>query len=170
MFNPPPLKIGFIKASWHADIVDRALTGFTEALPDAVVDVISVPGAFELPLAARRMARTGTYDAIVCAAFVVNGGIYHHEFVSEAVVRGLMKVGLETDVPVLSVSLTPHNFQETPQHRAFFTAHFAEKGKEAAAAVTGILEAHAAIEATRVPSARAGMNPASLSCAGLDRP
>ncbi|WP_172331898.1 6,7-dimethyl-8-ribityllumazine synthase [Mangrovicoccus sp. HB161399] len=135
-------RIGFIKASWHADIVDQALTGFSRAMPAAAIRVVTVPGAFELPLAARRMARTGRYDAIVCAAFVVNGGIYHNEFVSQAVVSGLMQVGLETDVPVLSVSLTPHNFQETDPMMRFFLDHFLMKGEEAAAAVTGILQAH----------------------------
>lgn len=111
------------------------------------IDVITVPGAFELPLTAKKMAVTGHYDAIVCAAFVVNGGIYHHEFVSAAVVDGLMTVGLETGVPVLSLSLTPHNYQETEVHTAFFKEHFVQKGREAAAAVKGILAAHSDVAA-----------------------
>jgi 6,7-dimethyl-8-ribityllumazine synthase len=65
---------------------------------------------------------------------VVDGGIYRHEFVAAAVVDGLMRAGLDTGVPVLSVSLTPHRYQETDHHREIFRAHFVEKGREAARA------------------------------------
>ncbi|OWY12660.1 riboflavin synthase subunit beta [Thioclava sp. F34-6] len=127
-------RYAFIKANWHADIIDRALEGFLEEIPAAQVDVFDVPGAFELPLRAQKLARTGRYAAIAGAALVVDGGIYRHDFVAQAVVNGLMQVGLETGVPVLSVSLTPHQFQETDHHRAIFGSHFVEKGREAARA------------------------------------
>ncbi|WGT50644.1 6,7-dimethyl-8-ribityllumazine synthase [Thioclava nitratireducens] len=127
-------RYAFIKANWHADIIDRALEGVLEEIPAAQVDVFDVPGAFELPLRAQELARTGRYAAIAGAALVVDGGIYRHDFVAQAVVNGLMQVGLETGVPVLSVSLTPHQFQETDHHRAIFGSHFVEKGREAARA------------------------------------
>lgn len=127
-------RYAFIKANWHADIVDRALEGFLEEIPAAQVDVFDVPGAFELPMKAQELARTGGYGAIAAAALVVDGGIYRHDFVAQAVVNGLMQVGLETGVPVLSVSLTPHQFQETDHHRTIFGSHFVEKGREAARA------------------------------------
>ena len=137
-----PLNIAFIKAQWHADIVDQALVGFEQNIGAAKLDTFDVPGAFEIPLLAKKLAKTDKYDAIVAAAFVVNGGIYHHEFVSQAVVDGLMQVQMETEVPVFSVSLTPHNFQETPDLIAFYKAHFVKKGQEAAAAVKGTLKVH----------------------------
>lgn len=129
-----PARYAFIKARWHSDIVDQSLAGFCETIPAQQVDVFDVPGAFEMPLMAQRLARTGTYTAIVCAAFVVDGGIYRHDFVASAVVDGLMRVGLETDVQVLSVSLTPHHYQETAHHNAIYRDHFVVKGREAAAA------------------------------------
>ncbi|MEQ6249370.1 6,7-dimethyl-8-ribityllumazine synthase [Sulfitobacter sp. HNIBRBA3233] len=138
-----PRRFAFVKAQWHADIVDRALDGFIETAPDARTDVFDVPGAFELPLKAQQLARTGTYDAVICAAFVVDGGIYRHDFVASAVVDGLMRVGLDTGVPVLSVSLTPHHYQETDHHNAIYRAHFVEKGREAARAALSITEAPA---------------------------
>ncbi|WP_263842138.1 6,7-dimethyl-8-ribityllumazine synthase [Roseobacter sinensis] len=138
-------RFAFVKAQWHADIVDRALEGFTEIIPEAQVDVIDVPGAFELPLMARDLARSGRYAAIACAAFVVDGGIYRHDFVAQAVVDGLMQVGLETGVPVLSVSLTPHHYQETEHHTAIYRAHFVQKGREAAQAALGILKTREAL-------------------------
>ncbi len=131
-------RYAFIKSSWHADIVDRALDGFREGIGPADVDVFDVPGAFEIPLLARDLARSGRYAALIGAAFVVDGGIYRHEFVAQAVVQGLMSAQMDSGVPVLSVVLTPHNFQETDAHRAFFTAHFVEKGREAAQAALAV--------------------------------
>ncbi len=138
-------KIAFIKAQWHANIVDQSLAGFKSEIGDAQVDAFDVPGAFEMPLLAKKLAESGKYDAVVAAAFVVNGGIYHHEFVSTAVVDGLMQAQMDTGVPVFSVSLTPHNFQETPDLIKFFTDHFVKKGAEAAKAVTATLAVHAAL-------------------------
>lgn len=138
------LTIAFIKARWHADIVDRALEGFEAELADqgraARVETFDVPGAFEMPLLAKRLAATGRYDAVVAAALVVDGGIYRHDFVAQAVVSGLMEAQMATDVPVFSVSLTPHHFQPTEVHTAFFREHFVEKGREAARAVLQVAD------------------------------
>ena len=138
-------RYAFVKANWHSDIVDHALTGFLKLIPADHVDVFDVPGAFELPLMAQELAKSGQYSAMACAAFVVDGGIYRHDFVAQSVVDGLMRVGLDTGVPVLSVSLTPHNYQETDHHNAIFRAHFLEKGREAAVAALSILEARKAL-------------------------
>ena len=138
-------RYAFIKANWHADIVDQALLGFQQVIPDHQVDVYNVPGAFELPLMAQELARSGRYHAIACAAFVVDGGIYRHDFVASTVVDGLMRVGLDTGVPVLSASLTPHHFQETDHHIAIYKEHFVQKGREAAHAALGILDARAGL-------------------------
>ncbi|MCE8006965.1 6,7-dimethyl-8-ribityllumazine synthase [Aestuariivita sp.] len=140
-------RYAFIKARWHADIVDRALDGFLELIPAAQVDVFDVPGAFEMPLIARDLAATGRYGAVACAAFVVDGGIYRHEFVAQAVIDGLMRAGLDTGVPVLSISLTPHQYQETDHHSAIYRAHFVEKGKEAARAALSITQTRADLAA-----------------------
>ena len=127
-------RYAFIKAGWHADIVNRAYDGFTQIITPERVDVFDVPGAFEMPLMARDLATTGRYVAIAAAALVVDGGIYRHDFVAQAVVDGLMRVGLDTGVPILSVSLTPHQFQDTDHHIAIYAEHFVQKGREAAQA------------------------------------
>lgn len=136
------LKIAFIKARWHADIVDQALVGFTARVEELGLDteVVSfdVPGAFEMPLLAQKLAKTGEYAAVVAAALVVDGGIYRHDFVAQAVVTGLMDVQLKTEVPVFSVSLTPHHFQPSGEHEAFFTQQLVKKGREAADAVAQV--------------------------------
>jgi 6,7-dimethyl-8-ribityllumazine synthase len=142
-----PTRYAFVKANWHSEIVDRSLQGFLELIPSHLVDVFDVPGAFELPLVARDLAASNKYAAVVAAAFVVDGGIYRHDFVANAVVSGLMRVGLDSNVPVLSVSLTPHNYQETDHHRSIFMAHFLEKGREAARAALMIGRTRAGLAA-----------------------
>lgn len=140
-------RFAFIKARWHAEIVDQAYAGFVELIDPALVDVYDVPGAFEMPLLARDLAMTGRYGAVACAAFVVDGGIYRHDFVAQAVVDGLMRAGMDSGVPVLSVSLTPHQYQETDHHNAIYRAHFVEKGREAARAALSITNTIAEVRA-----------------------
>lgn len=142
-------RYAFIKANWHADIVDQALAGFCEVIPAAQVDVFDVPGAFEMPLLARDLAETGRYAAVAAAALVVDGGIYRHDFVAQTVVDGLMRAGLDSGVPVLSVSLTPHHFQETDHHKAIYRDHFVEKGREAARAALMIGQTRAGLNAEK---------------------
>ena len=133
------LRIAFIKARWHAEIVDQALIGFEQGMKDAgravAITTFDVPGAFEMPLLAQKLGLSGDYDAIICAALVVDGGIYRHDFVAAAVVDGLMAAQLKSGVPTYSVSLTPHHFQPTAEHIGFYTDHFVKKGAEAAHAV-----------------------------------
>jgi 6,7-dimethyl-8-ribityllumazine synthase len=136
---PPslPTRIAFVQSCWHEDIVNRACESFLAGIEkhcirrDAV-DVIEVPGAFEIPLHAKLLASSRRYRAIVACGFVVNGGIYRHEFVAQAVINALMQVQLETGVPVFSVVLTPQNFHEHESHRQFFLEHMVLKGAEAA--------------------------------------
>ncbi len=135
-----PTRYAFIKANWHAEIVTRALDGFRAAIGRAEIDVFDVPGAFEIPLLARDLGRSGRYAAVVGAAFVVDGGIYRHDFVAGAVVDGLMRAQMDSGVPVLSVVLTPHNFQETEVQIGFFRDHFIQKGREAAMAALAIAQ------------------------------
>nr|CAA6809530.1 MAG: 6,7-dimethyl-8-ribityllumazine synthase (EC [uncultured Thiotrichaceae bacterium] len=145
-------KIAFIRARWHADIVDQAFEGFkAQAVSDGFaaenISVFDAPGGFEMPLLAKKLAETKQFDAIVAAAWVVDGGIYRHDFVASAVVDGLMAAQMATGVPVFSVSLTPHNYQETQFHNDTYIKHMYQKGQEAADAVAGQLKTLAMIEA-----------------------
>lgn len=143
------MRIAFVQSCWHRDLVDRCRDSFlatlAELLPDAEVDRFEVPGAFEIPLHARLLADTGRYDAIVAAGLVVDGGIYRHEFVAEAVISGLMRVGLDTKVPVLSAVLTPQQFHEHSDHLEFFAHHLVGKGAEVARACAATIESVRAV-------------------------
>ena len=140
------VRVAVIRARWHADIVDQCVTAFEAELGVLgggrfAVDVFDVPGAYEIPLHAKTLAATGRYAAILGTAFVVNGGIYRHDFVAGAVLDGMMTVQLATGVPVLSAVLTPHNYHDSAEHHRFFFEHFQVKGKEAANACLQILAA-----------------------------
>ena len=146
----PGVRVAFIQSGWHSDIVNRGRDAFLAEMKrrgvgKSSIDLLEVPGAFELPLLAKKLVQSGRYAAVVACGFVVNGGIYRHEFVSEAVVSGLMQVGLESGVPVLSVVLTPLNFHESDEHQKFFSDHFVVKGTEAARSCMETLAAHAAL-------------------------
>jgi len=149
--NGNRIRVAVICASWHQDIVHRArdalLAEFERSgVPTARVDLFDVPGAFEIPLFARKLARSRRYDAVVACALVVNGGIYRHEFVSTAVIDGLMRVQLDTEVPVLSAVLTPRDFHEHEEHVAFFREHFVKKGIEVARACLQTIALHRGLE------------------------
>ncbi len=142
--NGPAPSIAFVQARWHADIVDSCRVAFVDEVGrrtggSATIEVFDVPGAFEIPLQARALARTGRYAAVVAAAFVVDGGVYRHDFVAETVVAGLMQAQMESDLPILSAVLTPHHFQDSEAHRRFFLEHFKLKGRETAQACLEIL-------------------------------
>ena len=136
-FDTQQQRIAFIHASWHTDIVLRCLDGFRAELlergyRDEFIDVIAVAGAYEIPLQAKLLAKSGRYDSIAASGLVVDGGIYRHDFVAQTVCSALMQVQLETEVPVLTAVLTPHNFHEHEEHRQYFARHFVQKGKELA--------------------------------------
>ncbi|MCU1488479.1 MAG: ribH [Actinomycetia bacterium] len=139
------MRVAFVQSCWHRDLVDRARDSFlaeiAELLPEAEVSTFEVPGAFEIPLHAKLLATSGRFDAVVAAGLVVDGGIYRHEFVADAVIGGLMRVQLDTDVPVFSCVLTPQHFHEHADHVDFFAQHLVGKGREVARACAQTLEA-----------------------------
>jgi 6,7-dimethyl-8-ribityllumazine synthase len=150
--SPAHQRIAVIAAGWHADTVGRAVESLLAELqrlghPPDRVDRFEVPGAFEIPLLAQKIARGGRHAAVIGCAFVVDGGIYRHEFVASAVIDGLMRVQLDSGVPVLSAVLTPQAFHEHEEHRRFFAEHFVKKGAEAARACLGALAALRQVDA-----------------------
>lgn len=142
-------RVAVLSASWHADIVSQASDTIKTELEQSghQVECLSVPGAYEIPLHAQLLAKSGRYSAIIACGLVVDGGIYRHDFVAQAVIDGLMRVQLDTEVPVFSVVLTPHHFHEHETHAQFFSSHFVQKGREAAEACQQTLASLRAITA-----------------------
>lgn len=136
-FTPTTKRIAFLHATWHEEIVLNCLEGFKKELSSrgydiSLIDVIPVPGAYEIPLQAKLLAKSGQYAAIAGSALVVDGGIYRHDFVAQTVCNALMQIQLETEVPVLTAVLTPHHFHEHAEHIEYFSRHFVKKGLELA--------------------------------------
>lgn len=150
-------KIAVIQANWHAEIVTQATTAFIDDLTMSGIskdniDVFDVPGSLEIPLQAKKLFETERYDLIMAAGLIVDGGIYRHDFVAKTVLDSMMQVQLDFGIPVLSVVLTPHHFQETDAHIGFFKDHFVIKGKEAAEAAKMMLGNMAALADVRLAS------------------
>lgn len=149
--NQTTPKIAYIQAGWHKDIVEQAYGAFAKQIKkggihENQIDVYDVPGSLEIPLQAQYLAQTGEYDVIVACGLIVNGGIYRHEFVAATVIDAMMRVQLDTGVPVLSVVLTPQNFHDSEEHHKFFFDHFTVKGREAADAALMTLKNMAAFK------------------------
>ena len=105
------LRIGVVVARFNQAVTDALLAGALEALQrhgvaDDAVDVAVVPGAFELPLCAQRMAATGRYDALVCLGAVVRGQTPHFDFVANEAARGVAEIARRFDLPVAFGVLT----------------------------------------------------------------
>jgi 6,7-dimethyl-8-ribityllumazine synthase len=138
-------RIAFVQSCWHKEIVDQCRLAFVTELArlgtaESSIDFFEVPGAFEIPLQSKLLAKSGRYAAIVAAGFVVDGGIYRHEFVADAVIAALMRVQIDTEVPIISAVLTPQRFHEHQEHARFFREHFLVKGREAANACARTIE------------------------------
>ena len=138
-------RVAFIQSQWHSRIVDQARQSFCNeaqnlGIHSSQIEQFEVPGCLEIPLQAKLLAKTGQYAIIVAAGFIVDGGIYRHDFVASTVLDAMMDIQLELEVPILSVVLTPHQFQETEAHEQFFFDHFKIKGTEAANACAKTLK------------------------------
>jgi 6,7-dimethyl-8-ribityllumazine synthase len=144
------MKIAYVQAAWHTDITDRCKEAFLATFAKhghgpASIDFFSAPGSLEIPLMAKKLAKTGKYAAVCASGLVVDGGIYRHEFVAQAVLHGIVQTSLETEVPILSAVLTPHHFHEHAAHADFFRAHMVTKGQELAEACLAIIDNLAAV-------------------------
>jgi 6,7-dimethyl-8-ribityllumazine synthase len=133
----PRPRVAFVQSYWHKEIVDRCRDAFVGEMIECGfaqidIDLFEVTGAFEIPLQAKLLAKSGEYAAVVAAGFVIDGGIYRHEFVAQAVITALMQIQLDTEVPIISAVLTPQHFHSHADHHSFFLNHFVEKGREAA--------------------------------------
>src|SRR5712691_5987740 len=143
-------KIAYVQAAWHTDITDGCKQAFVAELAQhgydrSGIEFFSAPGSLEIPLMAKKLAKTGKYAAVCASGLVVDGGIYRHEFVAQAVLQGIVQASLETGVPILSAVLTPHHFHEHAVHQDFFRGHMVTKGQELAGACLSIIENLAAV-------------------------
>ena len=111
------LRVGIVAARFNEFIVNKLVSGAQDALVrhgvnDDDIDVAYVPGAFEIPVIAKRMAQSGKYDAVLCLGAVIKGSTSHYDYVCAEVSKGTAMVGMETGVPTLFGILTTDNIEQ----------------------------------------------------------
>lgn len=111
------MKVGIVAARFNEFIVSKLLSGALDGLRrhDVKEDDISVawvPGAFEIPIAAQKMAGSGKYDAVICLGTVIRGSTSHYDYVCNEVSNGIAHVSMESQIPVLFGVLTTENIEQ----------------------------------------------------------
>ena len=111
------LKFGIVVARFNEFITTKLLGGALDTLhrhgaKDEDVDAAWVPGAFEIPLAAKKMAESGKYDAVICLGAVIRGSTSHYDYVCNEVSKGVAQVGLQTGVPTIFSVVTTENIEQ----------------------------------------------------------
>lgn len=116
-FNAEKLRFGIIVGRFNEFIGSKLLSGAIDALNrhganEDQIETAWVPGAFEIPMVAKRMAKSGKYDAVICLGAVIRGNTSHFELVAAEVAKGIASVSLDTLVPVIFGILTTDNIEQ----------------------------------------------------------
>jgi 6,7-dimethyl-8-ribityllumazine synthase len=111
------LKIGIVVARFNEFITGKLLSGAKDALfrhgvAEEDVDIAWVPGSFEIPIAAQKMAGTKRYDAVICLGAVIRGATPHFEYIASEVTKGIAKVGLDFNIPVIFGVITADTLEQ----------------------------------------------------------
>lgn len=111
------VRIGIVAARFNEFITSKLLGGAVDALKrheveEDQIDVAWVPGAFEIPLIAQKMAQSKKYDAVICLGAVIRGATTHYDYVCAEVSKGIAQVSLQTGVPVMFGVLTTDNIEQ----------------------------------------------------------
>ena len=111
------IKVGIVAARFNEFIVSKLVAGARDGLlrhdvKDEDIDLAWVPGAFEIPLIASKMAKSGKYDAQICLGAVIRGATSHYDYVCSEVSKGIANVSLSSDIPVMFGVLTTDNIEQ----------------------------------------------------------
>ena len=111
------IRVGIVAARFNEFITSRLLSGAMDGLirhdvQEEDIHVAWVPGAFEIPLIASKMAKSGKYDAVICLGAVIRGSTSHYDYVCSEVSKGIAAVGLDSGIPVLFGVLTTENIEQ----------------------------------------------------------
>lgn len=114
---PEKIKVGIIATRFNEFITSKLLSGALDGLKrhdvsEDCIDVAWVPGAFEIPLIASKMAKSGKYDAVICLGAVIRGSTTHYDYVCNEVSKGISQVSLASGIPVMFGVLTTENIEQ----------------------------------------------------------
>ncbi|MCB2220653.1 MAG: 6,7-dimethyl-8-ribityllumazine synthase [Bacteroidetes bacterium] len=115
--NAKGLKFGLVVGRFNEFISSKLLGGAMDALRrhdanEEDIEMVWAPGSYEIPLLAKKMAKSGKYDAVICLGAVIRGATPHFDFVANEVAKGIAQVSLETEVPVIFGVLTTDNIEQ----------------------------------------------------------
>jgi 6,7-dimethyl-8-ribityllumazine synthase len=139
------LKFGIVVARFNEFITSKLLGGALDTLHrhgtnDDDVDVAWVPGAFEIPLVAKKMAQSSKYDAVICLGAVIRGATTHYDYVCNEVSKGVAQVGLSTGVPVIFSVVTTENIQQAIERSGTKAGNKGSDGAMAAMEMANLLK------------------------------
>ena len=137
------VKFGIIVSEFNNNITDRLLEGAVTALSQEGIDksevkIIYVPGSFEIPIAAQKLAQSEPVEAIICLGAIIKGETDHYQYLASEVSRGIGQVGLEFQIPVAFGVLTTHNLEQALERAG---GVYGNKGAEAARAAVQMVKA-----------------------------
>lgn len=144
-------KFGIVIARFNSFIAEKLLDGALDTLNrfganSDDIDVARVPGAFEIPLVAQKMAKSGSYDAVICLGAVIRGATPHFDFVANEATKGVAQVGMETGVPVIFGVLTTDTIEQAIERAG---SKAGNKGSECAAAAVEMVNLLGQFSTTR---------------------
>ena len=144
-------RFGIVVARFNSTVTDKLLEGALEALGRAHVDaddieIVRVPGAFEMPLAAKRLAETGRVAGVVCLGAIIKGGTPHWDYLSASVTSAIGEASLFTSVPMTNALLTTENLEQALERAGKGTDNKGNKGYDAALAAVEMAELYSRLD------------------------
>jgi 6,7-dimethyl-8-ribityllumazine synthase len=141
---PDTVRVAVVAARFNMEIVDELLAGCMRRLEElgiepSRVEIHRVPGAFELPVAARMLARTRRFSSIVCLGCIIRGDTPHFDYVAGEAARGIQQVALEENMPVIFGVLTTNTEEQAQQRIGGSHGHYGERAAEAAAEMMALM-------------------------------
>lgn len=138
------IKVGIVVARFNEFITSKLLSGAMDGLlrhnvKEEDIQVAWVPGAFEIPLIASKMAKSGKYDAVICLGAVIRGSTSHYDYVCNEVSKGIAAVSLETGIPVMFGVLTTENIEQAIERAGSKAGNKGSEGAEGAIEMVNLI-------------------------------
>ena len=138
-------KFGIVVSRFNEFITNKLLGGALDVLTrheaaDKDIDVAWVPGAFEIPLAAKKMAESGKYDAVICLGAVIRGATSHYDYVCNEVSKGVAQVGMQTGIPTIFGVVTTENIEQAIERAGTKAGNKGADGAMAAIEMVNLLK------------------------------
>ncbi len=139
------LKVGIVASRFNEFITNKLLEGAIDALKrhgvaEDAIAVAWVPGSFEIPMVAKKMAESGAYDAVICVGAVIRGSTPHFDYVAAEVSKGVAQIGLQTGVPTIFGVITTENIEQAIERAGTKSGNKGFEAAEAAIEMANLLK------------------------------